>query len=88
MVDQAKYHYISSYALFSGITPYSGSWTSSDPSVVAIGDQNSTFCQIIGISPGSTTVTGVISFQVETRAGVKIMTDTVSFSVSVNPPYN
>ena len=81
---QSRYHYITPYALYSGCTLLSGSWSSSDTSVAqAASGSRGNGCQVTGVSAGTAAITGVISFQVETRAGTKTMTDTVSFQVTV-----
>lgn len=82
-VGQSEYQFITPYSLYAGITPSSGVWTSSDPSVVEVGQQQATSCQLIANAPGTATISGVIYFQVETRAGVRTMSDDVSFQVTV-----
>lgn len=59
-------------------------WTSSDPSVAAAEPMPTPLsCQVRAAAPGTATVTGTISFLVDTCAGEAVMTDTVSFLVSV-----
>ena len=82
-VGQSKYHYITPYALYSGYTLSSTAWSSSDPSVVEVGQQQPASCQLIANAPGTATISGVVTFQVDTRAGTRNFTDTVSFQVTV-----
>ena len=69
----------------SGTRPKSGKWTSSDPSVAKMYDLGVDFwdrCRVVGVSEGTATITGVITFEVDTAAGTTVtLEDTVSFQV-------
>ena len=62
-------------------------WTSSDPDVASPDPQyflpNWYYCRVVGHALGTATFTGVVTFQVETPAGVVDMRDTVTFQVTV-----
>lgn len=82
-VGQSKYHYITPYGLYSGFTLSSTTWSSSDPSVVEVGVQQPDSCQLIANAPGTATISGAVTFQVDTRAGTRTYTDHISFQVTV-----
>ena len=84
-VGQTRAAGFSSFGLYNGTTISSGVWTSSDPSVVTASDSDAYGCLLTGESPGTATLTGVIYFAVDTRAGTQTMSDTVSFQVTVSP---
>lgn len=82
-VGQSKYHYITPYSLYTGFTLSSTAWSSSDPSVVEVGNQDATSCQLIANAPGTATISGTVTFQADTRAGTRTYTDHISFQVTV-----
>ena len=84
-LDIGKEFHISGYSWMSGTRPKSGKWTSSDPSVAKMYDLGVDFwdrCRVVGVSEGTATITGVITFEVDTAAGTTVtLEDTVSFQV-------
>ena len=64
----------------------SASWSSSDPSVATVeAETPSTFwCSVTGVSAGSATITGVFTINSWTNVGMRSMTATASFQVTVS----
>ena len=64
----------------------SASWSSSDPSVATVeAETPSTFwCSVTGVSAGSATITGVFTINSWTNVGMRPMTATASFQVTVS----
>lgn len=65
------------------VVPKSAVWTSSDPSILEAAGTYWMWCGVLGRAPGTVTITGVITFEVETVVGTKTMQDTVTFQVTV-----
>lgn len=65
------------------VVPKSAVWTSSDPSILEATGTYWKWCGALGHAPGTVTITGVITFEVETVVGTKTMQDTVTFQVTV-----
>ena len=83
-VGQSRYHGFSSYSLYTNFTITSTVWSSSNPSVVTVGDQEPTSCQLTANAPGTATISGVVTLRVDSQEGVLTFTDNVSFQVTVN----
>ena len=83
-VGQSRYHGFSSYSLYTNFTIASTVWSSSNPSVVTVGDQEPTSCQLTANAPGTATISGVVTLRVDSQEGVLTFTDNVSFQVTVN----
>ena len=68
------------------ISPKSWQWSSDDPSVVEVVDTGSLFgffCSLRGVAPGTATITGVFTVEVQTADGPRTMQDTVSIPVTI-----
>lgn len=65
------------------VVPKSAVWTSSDSSILEVKGTYWKWCGVLGHAPGTVTITGVITFEVETVVGTKTMQDTVTFQVTV-----
>lgn len=83
-VGQSRYHGFSSYSLYTNFTIASTVWSSSNPSVVTVGDQEPTSCQLTANAPGTATISGVVTLRVDSQEGVQTFTDNVSFQVTVS----
>ena len=83
-VGQSRYHGFSSYSLYTNFTIASTVWSSSNPSVVTVGDQEPTSCQLTANAPGTATISGVVTLRVDSQEGVLTFTDNVSFQVTVS----
>ncbi|OUN81968.1 hypothetical protein B5G06_10030 [Flavonifractor sp. An52] len=83
-MGQSRYHGFSSYSLYTNFTIASTVWSSSNPSVVTVGDQEPTSCQLTANAPGTATISGVVTLRVDSQEGVLTFTDNVSFQVTVN----
>ena len=75
---------LSSYSLYTSFTIASTVWSSSNPSVVTVGDQEPTSCQLTANAPGTATISGVVTLRVDSQEGVLTFTDNVSFQVTVS----
>lgn len=60
-------------------------WTSSDPTVVKLQDQNGFSCCALGMSPGTASITGAVTFRLDTAVGEKRMEDVCSLEMTVTP---
>ena len=83
-VGQSRYHGFSSYSLYTNFTIASTVWSSSNPSVVTVGDQEPTSCQLTANALGTATISGVVTLRVDSQEGVLTFTDNVSFQVTVS----
>ena len=81
-VGQTRSHGVSPYALYSGTSLDSVTWTSSDPSVAQVeASTKDPYTLVTGVSPGTATITATVHFTI-TGIGYQT-TDTFSFDVIV-----
>lgn len=81
-VGQTRSHGVSPYALYSGTSLDSVTWTSSDSSVAQVeASTKDPHTLVTGVSPGTATITATVHFTI-TRIGYQT-TDTFSFDVIV-----
>ena len=81
-VGQTRSKGVSSYALYSGTSLDSVTWTSSDPSVAQVeASTKDPYTLVTGVSPGTATITATVHFTI-TGIGYQT-TDTFSFDVIV-----
>lgn len=81
---QTRSNTVSPYALYSGTTLDSVTWTSSDPSVAQVKETTEIPSALVtAVAPGTATITGTVHF---TITGIGYETsDTLSFEVIVEP---
>lgn len=84
---ETRPNYMSQYGLSSKENSLlSANWSSSNPAVATVAGQSSPdfWCQITGVSAGSATITGVFTINSRTNVGMRPMTATASFQVTVS----
>lgn len=84
---ETRPNYMSQYGLSSKENLLlSANWSSSNPAVATVAGQSSPdfWCQITGVSAGSATITGVFTINSRTNVGMRPMTATASFQVTVS----
>lgn len=83
-VGQTRMNGVSPYALYSGTSLDSATWTSSDPSVAQVtATTKDPSTLITAVAPGKATITATVHFTI-TKIGYQA-TDTFSFDVVVEP---
>ena len=79
------FNYLEMYGLGRDTSITAIDWSVGDPSLAALttNSGNPNWCSLEGLSPGTTTVTGVVHFSAWTNVGTLPMTDTISFQLVV-----